>query len=142
MSSWIDAFSIKWIDNVYLFPPISIIHKVISKFNSDKTGHGLLICPYWPSQSWFPQLLEMLIASPILIPLDMVVDEDRRLPRKCQLVGWSIGCKPVERMDYQRGLQSMGSKASIGKLSFPTKRVGENSLIGCINGKRVTVKLL
>ena len=142
LSSWIDAFSIKWIDNVYLFPPISIIQRVISKFNSDKTGHGLLICPYWPSQPWFPNLLEMLIAPPILIPLDMVEDEDRRLPRKCQLVGWSIGSNHVERMGYQKRLQSMGLKASIRKLSFPIKRIGANSLIGSINGKRVTVRLL
>ena len=59
---WVDAFSVNWTDNVYLFPPLPIIHRVISKFISDKTVHGLLICPYWPSQFWFPSLLDLLIA--------------------------------------------------------------------------------
>ena len=40
--SWVDAFSVHWSDHVYLFPPIPIIHRVISKFKTDKTGHGLL----------------------------------------------------------------------------------------------------
>ena len=142
LSSCIDAFTVKWVDHVYLFPPISIVHKVISKLISDKTGHGLLICPYWPSQSWFPSLLELLIAPPFLIPLEMVVDEDNRLPRKCQLVGWSIGSSLAERMEYQKGLQSMGSKALIKKPLYHIKNVGKNSVIGYINGKVVTVVLL
>ena len=139
LNSWTDAFSVKWVDHVYLFPPIPIIHKVISKFISDKTGHGLLICPYWPSQSWFPSLLDLLIAPPFLIPLEMVVDEDNRLPRKCQLVGWSIGSILAERMEYQKTLQSMGSKVSNKKHFSLIKNVGENLVIGYINGKMVTV---
>ena len=61
LCSWVDAFSVHWSDNVYLFPPIPIIHRVISKFIADKTDHGLLICPYWPSQFWFCSLLDLLI---------------------------------------------------------------------------------
>ena len=49
LCSWVDAFSITWVDKVYLFPPLSVIDWVISKFISDKTGHGLLVCPYWSS---------------------------------------------------------------------------------------------
>ena len=42
-SSLIDAFTITWKDNVYLFPPIPLIHKVLSKFILEKVGYGLLI---------------------------------------------------------------------------------------------------
>ena len=68
LSSWVDAFATKWTDYVYLFPPYPIINRVISKFKSDNTGHGLLICPFWPSQSWFPTLLDLLIAPLSFFP--------------------------------------------------------------------------
>ena len=141
-SSCIDAFTVKWSNNVYLFPPVPIIPRVISKFVSDKTAHGLLICPYWPSQHWFPSLLELLIAPPILIPSEMVQDESGRLPRNCQLVAWSIGCSHVELMAYQNGLESVLSGASKGKHLSTTKDVSENSVLGLINGRMITVKSL
>ena len=141
-SSHIDAFSVKWSNNVYLFPPIPIIHRVISKFISDKTDHGLLICPYWPSQLWFPSLLELLIAPPILIPSEMVLDEFCRLPKSCQLVAWSIGCSRVKHMAYLEGLESVRSGALLERPWSTTKNAGENSVLGFINGKMITVKLL
>ena len=142
LSSWVDAFSVRWSDNLYLFPPIPIIHRVISKFISDNTAHGLLICPYWPSQFWFPSLLELLIAPPILIPSAMVLDENRRLPRSCLLVAWSIGCNHAEHMGFLQSMESVGSKVSKEKLLLDTKGVGEGSVIGLINGKKITVRLL
>ena len=142
LSFWVDAFSIVWTDNVYLFPPVPIIHRVISKFISDKTGHGLLVCPYWPSQSWFPSLLEMLIAPPILVPPETVVVELCRLPRSCQLVAWSIGCSHAGRMAYRMTLQSVGSKESIGRPFLPTNDVGEGSVLGMVGGRLITVELL
>ena len=139
LSSWVDAFSISWVDNVYLFPPLPIIDRVISKFISDKTGHGLLVCPYWPSQPWFPSLLELLIAPPFFIPTDAVMDPHKRLPKNCQLVGWIIGCNHAERMKYQGRLGFVDSKESQGKPSLPTKDVGPSLVIGIINGRVITV---
>ena len=141
-SSYIDAFSVKWSHNVYLFPPIPVIHRVIAKFISDKTDHGLLICPYWPSQLWFPSLLELLIAPPILVPSEMVLDEVCCLPKSCQLVAWSIGCSHVAHMAFLNNLQSAPSKTTKEKLLSHTSNVGENSPIGLINGKLITVQLL
>ena len=142
-SSWVDAFSVHWSDHVYLFPPVPIIHRVISKFIADKTGHGLLICPYWPSQFWFPSLLNLLIAPPILIPSEMVLDDMGRLPKNCQLVAWSIGSIHAELMDFRGGLLSVGSKGMLsGKLLSTTKDVGDGSALGLIDGKIITVMSL
>ena len=139
---WVEAFSVNWTDNVYLFPPVPIIHRVISKFISNKTDHGLLICPYWPSQFWFPSLLDLLIAPPILIPSDQIMDENCRLPKHCLLVAWSIGCNHAERMDYLKSMESVGSKTFPEQLLSCTKSVGENSVIGTTNGKLITMELL
>ena len=141
-SSWVDAFTVHWSDHVYLFPPVPIIHRVISKFKADKTGHGLLICPYWPSQLWFPSLLEILIAPPILIPSEMVLDELRRLPKNCRLVAWSIGSIHAEIMDYRGRMRSVGSRGLLGPLFSTIKDVGEGSALGLIDGKIITVTSL
>ena len=142
LSSWVDAFATVWTDNVYLFPPYPIINRVISKFKSDNTGHGLLICPYWPSQSWFPSLLELLIAPPLLIPPALVVDEQLRLPKHCQLVGWIIGSSHAERMAYRGRLGCTVSGVSVKRPSLITKDIGQNSAIGIISGHVITVELL
>ena len=142
LSSWVNAFSMVWTDNVYLFPPLPVIHRVISKILSDNTGHGLLVCPYWPSQSWFPSLLDMLIAPPILMSPDSVVDKLCRLPRSCQLVAWSIGCSHAERMAYRMTLRSVGSKESKGRLLLPTTSVGRGSVLGMVGEHLITVESL
>ena len=140
LSSWVDAFTISWVDNVYLFPPLPIIDRVISKFISDKTGHGLLVCPYWPSQPWFPSLLDLLIDPPFFIPSDAVMDPLQRLPKNCQLVGWIIGCNHADHMKYQGRLGFVDSKEFPGKLSLPIKNVGQHLVIGIINGRVITVE--
>jgi hypothetical protein len=52
-ASGVDAFTYKWRDNFYAFPPFSMISKVINKILEDAC-EGILIVPNWPSQSWFP----------------------------------------------------------------------------------------
>ena len=142
LSFWVNAFSLGWTDNVYLFPPVPVIHRVLTKFVSDNTGRGLLICPYWPSQPWYPTLINLLIAPPILLPTGSVVDESSRLPRHCRHVAWPIGSSPAAQREYQRGLLYVGSKGLLaGPLSL-TGDVGENSAIGIINGRQITVELL
>ena len=142
MSSWVNAFSVTWTDNVYLFPPYPLVSRVLSKFTSDRTDHGLLVCPYWPSQPWFPSLLDLLIAPPLLLPPASVVDEHRRLPSCCQLVGWIIGLNRAKRTRYLGRLGYVGSGVSIGRPSYHTRDVGQGSAIGITNGCVVTVELL
>ena len=142
LSSWVDAFSVAWTDNVYLFPPFPLVGRVLSKFVSDGTDHGLLVCPYWPSQPWFPTLLDLLIAPPLLLPPASVVDKHRRLPSCCQLVGWIIGLNRAKRTRYLGRLGYVGSRVSIGRPSYHTRDVGQGSAIGITNGCVVTVELL
>ena len=142
LSFWVNAFSLVWTDNVYLFPPLPVIHRVLTKFLSDRTGHGLLICPYWPSQPWYPSLLSLLIAPPILLPSGSVVDVSCRLPRHCRLVAWTIGSSPVVQGVYQGRLHCVGSRELIAEPLSLTSAVGPGSVIGIINGRQITVQSL
>ena len=136
-SSIVDAFSFSWSDNIYLFPPIPLISKVLIKFHADKVTHGVIICPYWPSQSWFPLLLDLLIGPPLIFPAGSVQDPDAMLPKHCQFLAWIIGSSPALRKEYLEILPSAPLGALSRKPWLGTKGIGENSQIGVIQGKLV-----
>ena len=50
----LDAFSVDWNkwDSIYLFPPASMILKVLNFLESNK-GHAVLLIRYWPNQLWY-----------------------------------------------------------------------------------------
>ena len=52
----------------YAFPPMPILPKVLQKIR-DSTVTVILIAPAWPTQSWFPDLLNLLIRRPVEIPV-------------------------------------------------------------------------
>ena len=68
--SFVDAFSLNWhAFNFYAFPPFSLIPRCLQKINKDKAT-GILIVPLWPSQPWFPFLLQHLYKPPWILTPD------------------------------------------------------------------------
>ena len=57
-------------DNIYryAFPPFNPISKIFYKLAHHLSGTIILICPFWPSQPWFPSLSSYLIDFPFLLP--------------------------------------------------------------------------
>ena len=53
-AEFIDAFSLPWSGNLYLFPPIVQLDKVLDKFIHDNCQFGLLIAPIRPSSPVYP----------------------------------------------------------------------------------------
>ena len=63
----VDAFAHSWhYVNCYLFPPFSLVGRVLRKVEEDKVDYALLITPIWTTQPWFPHLLH-LVAGPCYI---------------------------------------------------------------------------
>ena len=61
----VDAFTIAWSNYYfYAFPPFSIILRVLHKIQIDK-AEGVLVVPWWPTQPWFPLLMELIESTPI-----------------------------------------------------------------------------
>ncbi len=53
-ASFIDAFSELWSGYYsYIFPPFSIIARVLRKLCQEHAT-AILIYPHWPTQAWFP----------------------------------------------------------------------------------------
>ena len=65
----VNAFAHTW-DNMYgyAFPPFNQISKILYKLNQHLSCTIILICPFWPSQPWFPSLSSFLIDFPLLLP--------------------------------------------------------------------------
>ncbi|XP_057290276.1 uncharacterized protein LOC130612963 [Hydractinia symbiolongicarpus] len=64
----VNAFAQTWSNlNFYAFPPFKLIGKVLAKINIDQAT-GILVVPFWSSQPWFPQAINMLYRTPVLFP--------------------------------------------------------------------------
>ena len=59
-----NAFHHQWINGDYLFPPFSLIGRVLRKIRQDKCK-VVLVAPKWETQPWYPTLREMLHSKPI-----------------------------------------------------------------------------
>lgn len=56
----INAFTISWSNlEFYAFPAFSLIAKVLQKIKNDRAS-GILIVPYWTSQTWFPVFIKQV----------------------------------------------------------------------------------
>ena len=63
-----NAFSVNWHDIAgYIFPPFSLICKCLEKVKREEAD-VVFVCAAWPSQPWFPLLLEKICDIPRLLP--------------------------------------------------------------------------
>ncbi|KAJ8036645.1 hypothetical protein HOLleu_20684 [Holothuria leucospilota] len=89
----VDAFMLDWSSyNFYAFPPFCLIDRCLQKIVEDK-AEGVMVVPKWATQSWFPQLLAMLIADPIMLPKNksMLLLPARGVPQRARgtiLASW------------------------------------------------------
>ncbi|KAI2659451.1 ORF V: Enzymatic polyprotein [Labeo rohita] len=52
----------------YAFPPVSLLAQTLCKSREDEE-QVLLVAPYWPTRTWFPELISLAAAPPWKIPL-------------------------------------------------------------------------
>ena len=52
----------------YAFPPFSLIQNALSKVCGSHNLELTLVAPFWPLRPWFPDLLDLLVEVPVLLP--------------------------------------------------------------------------
>ncbi len=74
-----DALAHSWPRGLhkYAFPPVSLIAQTLCKIREDKE-QVLLVAPYWPNRTWFPELMLLATAPPWPIPLRKGLLSQRR----------------------------------------------------------------
>ena len=61
----VNAFSLTWNNKFfYMFPPFSLVGRVIAKVIRDKTD-AVLVVLVWSTQYWYPQLMHMTTHEPL-----------------------------------------------------------------------------
>lgn len=91
-----DALSLPWtFDMAYLFPPLPLVSRVVEKI-AQSSGLFILVCPFWPAQSWHPKLLSLRVLDVRRLPylsnlvVDLVSKKPPRLLPSLHLVVWKI----------------------------------------------------
>ena len=77
----------------YAFPPFALIGRCLRKLQDQEDSHLVLVAPVWKSQPWYPLLLHLCVASPILLPQysGLLSRQGEIHPlTNLQLAGWPI----------------------------------------------------
>ena len=105
----VDALPFCWEDfKPYIFPPFSLLGKVLHKLKLEEVSDAIIIAPWWPAAPWYPQLL--LVQRPVLLPqwdtLLTLPQEDTLHPLKdvMRLVAWHVSGIVWSSEEFLRGL--------------------------------------
>ncbi len=90
-----DALAHSWPRGLrkYVFPPVSLLAQTLCKVREDEE-QVLLVSPYWPNRTWFPELMILATAPPFserghpLAPASRLVDSPHMVPgRDAEVLG-------------------------------------------------------
>ena len=130
-----DAFLCSWPDKVYAFPPINLVDQFLLRFLNLQIPLGILVCPFWPSQPYYPTLLGVLIDVPFLISASRLVDSDLLPSSLSQILVCFISSNCALQKAYQRTLQHAFSDRYTPRPSVHTFEAGSYFQIGVLNNK-------
>ena len=144
----VDAFSISWSNQkFYAFPPFSLLTRVLAKIQND-VALVLLIAPTWSTQPWYPMLLQLAIARPVLLPR---VNHLLTLPHSNQvhpmldslhLAGWTLSGNPSLQRDFLMRQSDSSMHLGLQALTSNTIQFGRDGVAGVRKGKLILFRHL
>ena len=142
-ASAVDAFSISWSNQrFYAFPPFSLRTRVLAKIRND-VPLVLLIALTWSTEPWYPMLLQLAIAHPVLLPC---VDHLLTLPYSNQvhpmldslhLAGWTLSSNPSQQRDFLMKQSESSMHPGLQRLISNTIQFGRDGVAGVKKGKLI-----
>ena len=109
--AWAVAFSLHWKDIMfYAFPPFSVLGRVLSKIKMEQAS-GILVLPLWPTQPWFPVMMDLLVDHPRLVkpnPNNLLIKGNplllHPLHTKLSLLVTLLSGRPLETLAYRKAI--------------------------------------
>ena len=137
----IDAFMQSWtLDYVYLFPPFSLIGRVLQKIQQD-AATAILLMPVWPTKAWFPTALRMLAAHPVLLPRQCIMlPQDPQMQHPLchlKLAAILVSGDHSRQLAYQRELRRSSSSHGNMELMPSTRALSKSGTIFAIPGSLI-----
>ncbi|KAJ8046872.1 hypothetical protein HOLleu_05698 [Holothuria leucospilota] len=88
----------------YAFPPFAILPRVLQKIRTEQCLI-ILVAPFWPRQSWFPSILDLLVEKPVRIPVSehlLTQSTIHKQPRN-----FPVGCMEIVKQQFiEKGFSS------------------------------------
>lgn len=144
----LDALTISWERMyAYAYPPICLIPKVL-QYMRQYQCQILLIAPQWPRRHWYPELLQLLIAVPIRIPVipELLCQPKTRIyhpnPQVFKLTAWLLSTNGLQQKAFLKGLESYSPPHGEKVLKKITAQNSEGSIAGVVQGKLIPIKYL
>ena len=134
LSVAIDAFTLNWnnYQNIYLFPPFSVICRTLQKLVQDKVNRLVLIAPIWQTQVWFSTLLHLILEQSYILPkncIQLPKQTDKKHPiRNLQLGAFILSGKTSKVEGYQRFLLTSSCSHGENQLASSMGHISKN---GC-----------
>jgi hypothetical protein len=124
-----NAFSFTWSSDMYAFPPITLISRVVKKIIADEAQNVVLITPAWPGLVSLPLILSHLISNPVFIPSTYLVG---CLPTRhpFNLMAWPISTNAASGKAFHERSQKL-SLAALPHLRYSrTSGIGNSFVCG------------
>jgi hypothetical protein len=100
--------------------------------------------PHWPGQPWFPQLLEMLVDYPRLLPqrphlisLSFGPEKEHPLQHKLHLTVWPVSASAIAQRDFKQRLQEFSCPRGVRLPRNDILDRGTLEQAGVMNGRCV-----
>ena len=140
----VDAFTISWTNlSFYAFPPFSLITRVLQKIRDD-SAEGLMVVPLWETQVWFPLLMKMLVAHPLILPqgrnllyLPYKTEQVHPLHKKLQLVACHLSGNHYKTLVFQSQQPTLLSTPGGVALKNSIKHTSKDGFVSVVNGKLI-----
>ena len=139
-----DAFLSDWSKwRSWIYPPVILLPRILNKINADPAT-ALILAPHWPGQPWFPQLLEMLVDYPRLLPqrphlisLPFESEKEHPLQHKLHLTVWPVSASAIAQRDFQQRLQEFSCPRGVRLPRNDILDRGTLGQAGVVNGRCV-----
>ena len=136
-----DAFQIVWKSlQGYAFPPFSLIGRCLQKIRQEGST-VVMVAPVWPSQPWYPWLLEMLSECPALLPVHSGLlkdpfnrDHPLLMKEQLQLAAWKVSGIPVLCQGFRAELLILLQQDGERVQTQHTNQDGRSGQAGVIQG--------
>ena len=145
-SEAVDAFSQDWGKvRGYAFPPFALVGRCLRQLLDQSVSHLVLVAPVWQSQPWYPLLLELCVAPPILFPHypGLLTRQGEVHPLlNLQLAGWLLSANHIQKQAFHSQLKPYLLQPGGMEHPKPMHQLGEDGIAGVENGNLIRFKLL
>ena len=139
----LDAFSMNWNSrHAYAFPPTILILSALNKICQSQC-RIVLIASLWPQQTWFSEVLQLLVSVPVSLPLfpKLLTQakgkfQHRNLP-VLYLHAWELSSNQIEIENFHKTLQILSPNQDEHQLRKSLMWNGSYIPVGVIEGRLI-----